>query len=114
MLIDCGTCVVRGAACGDCVVRVLLEPAGGVVDWDDNEQRAVDALAAGGLIPRSRFVPPVASATPRKARKARKARETGNAEDAGNAGSAAPVPMAQVLPLPRPVNGPRERARRTG
>ncbi|WP_250281654.1 hypothetical protein [Frankia sp. CiP1_Cm_nod2] len=111
MLIDCGTCVVRGAACGDCVVRVLLEPAGGVVDWDDNEQRAVDALVAGGLIPRSRFVPPVASATPRKARETRNAED---AEDAGNAESAAPVPMAQVLPLPRPVNGPRERARRTG
>ncbi len=107
MLIDCGTCVVRGAACEDCVVRVLLEPADGVVDWDDSEQRAVDALAAGGLIPRSRFVPPLAPATPRKAR------DSGNAENAAPA-EPAPVPMAQVLPLPRPVNGPRERARRTG
>ncbi|WP_237702790.1 MULTISPECIES: hypothetical protein [Protofrankia] len=88
-------------------MRVLLEPAGGVVDWDDSEQRAVDALAAGGLIPRSRFVPPVASATPRKA---------GDVRNAENVASTAPalVPMAQVLPLPRPVNGPRERTRRTG
>ncbi|ONH37374.1 MULTISPECIES: hypothetical protein [Protofrankia] len=105
MLIDCGTCVVRGVACGDCVVHVLLEPVGGVVDWDDSEQRAMDALADGGLIPRSRFVPPVTSATPRKA---------GDVRNAENAAPAAPVPMAQVLPLPRPVNGPRERARRTG
>ncbi len=99
MLIDCGTCVVRGAACGDCAVHVLLEPAGGVVDWDEGEQRAMEALADGGLIPRSRFVSPVASATPR---------------NAGDAAPTAPVPMAQVLPLPRPVNSPRERARRTG
>ncbi len=61
MLIDCDTCQVRGAACGDCVVTVLLglpaELGPDLVELDDVEQAAVQALAEGGLIPPLRLVP---------------------------------------------------------
>lgn len=57
MLIDCEDCAVRGRACADCVVTVLLgaPPAG--VELDDTEQQALAALAEGGLVPRLRLVP---------------------------------------------------------
>ena len=51
MLIDCDSCVVRGLACGDCVVTVLLgAPPAGVV-LDDDERRALEVLAGSGLVP---------------------------------------------------------------
>lgn len=51
MLIDCEGCAVRGLACGDCVVTVLLgAPPEGVV-LDEAETRALAALADGGLVP---------------------------------------------------------------
>jgi len=56
MVIDCDTCVVRGLACGDCVVSVLL----GVppnVEIDALEQRAIDALGRAGIVPRLRLEP---------------------------------------------------------
>jgi hypothetical protein len=56
MIIDCDTCVVRGLACGDCVVSVLL----GVppnVEVDALEQRAIDALGRAGIVPRLRLEP---------------------------------------------------------
>ncbi len=57
MLIDCDLCAVRGLACGDCVVTVLLgAPPEGVV-LDPADQLALAALADGGLIPRLRLVP---------------------------------------------------------
>jgi hypothetical protein len=51
MLIDCDTCKVRGVACGDCVITVLLgsPPAGVYLDEDDAAALAV--LAEGGLVP---------------------------------------------------------------
>lgn len=55
MLIDCDRCAVRGPACGDCVVTVLLgAPPGGVV-LDETERQALDVLADGGLVPRLRL-----------------------------------------------------------
>jgi hypothetical protein len=54
--IDCDTCVVRGLACGDCVVSVLL----GVppnVEIDALEQRAIDTLGRAGIVPRLRLQP---------------------------------------------------------
>ena len=74
MIIDCDTCAVRGLACDDCVVTVLLaaqEPAAGSsADWaartsptgrpvelDPLEAQALDALAAGGLLPPLRLTP---------------------------------------------------------
>ena len=58
--IDCDTCVVRGAACGDCVVTVLLGPPPELT-FDDEACRALDVLAQGGLVPPLRLVQPVPS-----------------------------------------------------
>ena len=55
VVIDCDTCAVRGPACDDCVVTVLLGPppeAGFGVE----EQRALAVLAESGLVPRLRMV----------------------------------------------------------
>lgn len=62
MLIDCTICQVRGAACGDCVVTALLGEEQAPVCWDETEQRAIDALVAGGVVSPLRLVP-VVSAT---------------------------------------------------
>jgi hypothetical protein len=56
MIIDCDSCVVRGLACGDCVVSVLL----GVppnVEIDALEQHAIDTLGRAGIVPRLRLEP---------------------------------------------------------
>src|SRR4029078_187883 len=45
--IDCDTCVVRGLACHDCVVTVLLGPPPELT-IDDDERRALDVRAEGG------------------------------------------------------------------
>jgi hypothetical protein len=76
MIIDCDTCQVRGAACGDCVIGVLMGapdtahtaaelPSGApIVQLDAPEQRALAVLADQGLVPRLRLVAP----DPRRAR----------------------------------------------
>lgn len=68
MLIDCDTCQVRGAACGDCVVTVLLGPPAALgsdtLELDEVEQAAVRALAEGGLIPPLRLVPIITHGEP--------------------------------------------------
>ncbi len=56
--IDCDTCEVRGLACHDCVVTVLLGPPPELT-FDDDERRALDVLAAGGLVPPLRLVEPI-------------------------------------------------------
>jgi len=56
--IDCDTCVVRGLACHDCVVTVLLGPPDDL-SFDEEERRALDVLAGGGLVPPLRMVTPV-------------------------------------------------------
>ena len=56
--IDCDTCVVRGLACHDCVVTVLLGPPPELT-IDDDERRALDVLADSGLVPPLRLVQPV-------------------------------------------------------
>lgn len=53
--IDCDTCAVRGLACHDCVVTVLLGPPPELT-FDDEEQRALSVLAQGGLVPPLRLV----------------------------------------------------------
>ncbi len=55
MLIDCDTCEVRGLACGDCVVSVLLGPPPGL-EFDASERAAIDVLAEIGLVPPLRLV----------------------------------------------------------
>ena len=56
MIIDCDKCAIRGVGCSDCVVSVLLN-APGTVELTDPELRAIDALAAEGLVPKLRLVP---------------------------------------------------------
>jgi hypothetical protein len=57
MLIDCDTCEVRGDACRECVVSVLLGAPPGGVEIDPEEQRALEVLADSGLVPPLRLVP---------------------------------------------------------
>ncbi len=56
--IDCDSCVVRGLACHDCVVTVLLGPPPELT-LDEEERHALDLLADGGLVPPLRLVEPV-------------------------------------------------------
>jgi hypothetical protein len=68
MHIDCDKCQVRGLACGDCVVTILLgaPPEGVVLDAD--EQRALEVLAGCGLVPPLRLVRDRDDASPAEAR----------------------------------------------
>jgi hypothetical protein len=61
--IDCDSCLVRGLACHDCVVTVLLGPPP-ESGFDDDDQRALAALADSGLVPHLRMVDPVAVRDP--------------------------------------------------
>jgi hypothetical protein len=84
MVIDCDACAVRGPACGDCVVSVLLggPPAHGhehparapgadragpaePVELDGAEQAALAVLAGCGLVPPLRLVPMTERPSPR-------------------------------------------------
>ena len=57
MRVDCDDCRVRGPqACADCVVTVLLGAPPDGVTLDSDEQRAIEALADGVLIPPLRLV----------------------------------------------------------
>lgn len=56
--VDCDTCLVRGLACHDCVVSVLLgRPPELTIDGD--EAVALEVLADSGLVPPLRLVSPV-------------------------------------------------------
>ena len=55
MLIDCGSCSARPAACADCVVTALLDsPAEGKLT--DDEVAAVQALSSSGLVSPLRYI----------------------------------------------------------
>ncbi|WP_045879045.1 hypothetical protein [Pseudofrankia sp. DC12] len=99
MLIDCDTCSARGDACSDCVLSVLLAPPP-VVEWDEDERRALALLADAGLLPRLRLVSPldvVPTAGPA-------AEQIVPAEPA--------APSQQAIPLGEPFTpGPRQRTR---
>jgi len=70
MLIDCDSCAVRGRACRDCVVNVLIgvptrrrDRATGPepevdprIELDRDEQAALAVLAGSGLVPPLRLV----------------------------------------------------------
>jgi hypothetical protein len=60
VVIDCDTCAVRGPACDDCVVTVLLGPPP-ESGFDLEEERALAVLADSGLVPRLRMVTPVSA-----------------------------------------------------
>ena len=55
--VDCDTCLVRGLACHDCVVTVLLGPPP-ELSFDNDEQQALAVLADSGLVPPLRMVTP--------------------------------------------------------
>jgi hypothetical protein len=56
MRIDCSECAMyRSQHCDDCLVTALLHPPAGAVEWDEDLQGPLDALAGGGLIPVLRF-----------------------------------------------------------
>ena len=92
MIIDCDGCVVRGNACGECVIGVLLgvpgsadrdrdgselPPGAPILQLDAPERRAIDVLADQGLVPRLRLV----AGPPRRASNA--ADDTHRARDVG-------------------------------
>lgn len=56
-VIDCDTCTVRGDACDDCVVSVMLGGPPGPVELEAEEARALDVLARSGLVPQLRMTP---------------------------------------------------------
>jgi len=56
MIIDCDRCTVRGRACADCVVSVLLGPPP-ELELDAEERHALDVFADAGMLPRLRLVP---------------------------------------------------------
>ncbi len=104
MLIDCDACAVRGPACSDCVVSVLLagpavhasthhhagpapggDPGAGVptpAELDAAEQAAIAVLAGCGLVPPLRLVP-------------LERNPAGGAEAAGRAGRRRPGAVAE-------------------
>ena len=94
MVIDCDRCVVRGDACQDCVVGVLLgvpgvpqrvtadrqagRPSGAsALQLDAPERRALDVLADQGLVPRLRLVAGPESEMPRNDHEEDRGRDTG-------------------------------------
>ncbi len=68
--IDCGSCAVRGLACDDCVVSVLLDRDDDSLTFDRAEQDAVSALWSSGLVPPLRLVPKRRRDTPGQERAA--------------------------------------------
>ena len=57
VLIDCDTCTVRGDACGDCVVTVMLGCPPGPLALDGDERRALEVLGRSGLVPVLQLAP---------------------------------------------------------
>ncbi|PZS39028.1 MAG: hypothetical protein DLM62_10510 [Pseudonocardiales bacterium] len=56
MIVDCDRCVVRGVACQDCVITVLLGAPPSGVELDGTEQLALDTLAEAGMVPHLQLV----------------------------------------------------------
>jgi len=106
MLIDCDSCAVRGDACSDCVMSVLVAPPP-VVEWDEDERRALALLADAGLLPRLRLVAPLDVVPTDPATAAvRPASPTPVAPP--------PTPVQPAIPLGDPfATGPRQRTRPT-
>jgi hypothetical protein len=57
MIIDCDDCAVRGAACKECVISVLIGEPDSLHSFNQDEHAALEALAEAGLAPRLRLVP---------------------------------------------------------
>lgn len=63
MLIDCGSCRVRGDGCASCVVTVLLGPPE-AWEVDETEHAALHVLAEAGLVPALRHEQSATGASP--------------------------------------------------
>ena len=81
MLIDCDACEVRGLACADCVVSVLLGVPDEGAELDEPEQVAIDALAHAGLVPPLRL-----AVSGRRSGKNAESRRRGHLPEARSAG----------------------------
>ncbi|MGH3528401.1 MAG: hypothetical protein ACRDQI_18390 [Pseudonocardiaceae bacterium] len=56
MIVDCDRCEVRGLACQDCVITVLLGAPPSGVELDGTERLALDTLAEAGMVPHLQLV----------------------------------------------------------
>jgi hypothetical protein len=56
MIVDCDRCEVRGVACQDCVITVLLGAPPSGVELDGTERLALDTLAEAGMVPHLQLV----------------------------------------------------------
>jgi hypothetical protein len=56
MIVDCDRCKVRGNACQDCVITLLLGAPPVGVELDGVERRALDTLAEAGVVPQLQLV----------------------------------------------------------
>jgi hypothetical protein len=56
MIVDCDCCAVRGSACQDCVITVVLGAPPDGVDLDGTERSALYSLAEAGMVPRLQLV----------------------------------------------------------
>jgi hypothetical protein len=92
MLIDCDNCVVKGLACGECVVSVMFGSPPTGVELDDEERRALAVLADAGLLPRLRLITPVQAGTDPPTRGVT-GRAAGGAAGGSAAGSLVTRPM---------------------
>jgi hypothetical protein len=115
-VIDCDTCAVRGDACADCVVSVMLGGPPDVVPPD--EARALDVLAGAGLVPPLRATVPGPAAPPALPGPAAPAGPPGPAAPPGRgtvpAGAPQPSPTGRAgPPAPGPASGSSPPGRRT-
>lgn len=79
MIVDCDRCAVRGDACRDCVMSVLLDAPSGAahVTLDAPECQALATLADQGLVPRLRLVAAATRRAPEAGGEALRRTDTG-------------------------------------
>jgi hypothetical protein len=58
MIVDCDRCQVRGLACQDCVITVLLGAPPSGLELDGTDRLALDTLAEAGMVPHLQLVDP--------------------------------------------------------
>lgn len=86
MIVDCDRCQMRGVACQDCVITVLLGAPPGGIELDGTERWALDTLAEVGMVPRLQLVDRHASRGTRQAEISRGDELRNSAERSANDG----------------------------
>ena len=56
MIVDCDRCEVRGDACKDCVITVLLGAPPEGIEQHGNDRRALHIVGENGVVPRLQLV----------------------------------------------------------